>query len=76
MKTQVVAVDPATGTMKYVSLSGDVLRMGRDGVQVPAFQPQRLTFDSPYIYAEHATSACSFAVELSFPGFKNQTLRF
>jgi hypothetical protein len=76
MRTQIVAVDPVTGTMKYVSLSGDVLRLGRYGVQVPAFQPQRLTFDSPYMHAEHVTSAGPFAVQLRFPGFQNQTLQF
>jgi hypothetical protein len=76
MRTQVVVVDPVTGTMKYVTLSGDVLRMGRHGVQVPAFQPQKLTFDSPYMYAEHVTRAEPFTVQLRFPGFQNRTLRF
>ena len=78
MRDQVIAVDPVSGTMAYVALSGDTLRMGEYGVQVPAFHPRTLTFDSPYIQAKHIAESSKepFTVQLRFPGFANQTLRF
>ena len=77
MRSQVIAVDAGTG-MEYIALSGDALRMGQHGAQVPAFAPLSLTYDSPYIQAEHrgVTGAEPFTVQLRFPGFANQTLRF
>lgn len=78
MRRQVVTVDPETGAMTYVALSGDTLRMGQYGAVVPAFAPLRLTFDSPFVRAEHrgTASAEPFVVQLRFPGFANQTLHF
>jgi hypothetical protein len=78
MRRQVVAVDPVTGAMEYVALSGDTLRLGEHGVLVPAFRPKSLTFDSPFIRAKHIaeSSAEPFTVQLRFPGFENQTLLF
>ena len=78
MRSQVIAVDPVTGTMTYVALSGDSLRMGQHGVQVPAFHSKGLAFDRPFIQAKHVAerSAEPFTVQLRFPGFANQALRF
>jgi hypothetical protein len=82
MQAQVITVDPATGTMEYAALSGDTLRLGRHGVQVPAFVPLSLSYDSPYLRAEHApavsrqSAAAPFTVQLRFPGFANSSLHF
>ena len=83
MRGQVITVDPTTGTMEYIALSGDTLRLGKGGVQVPTFAPLRLSYDSPYLQATHvptaqgqSAAAATFDVRLSFPGFANSTLSF
>jgi hypothetical protein len=82
MQAQVINVDPVTGTMEYTTLSGDLLHLGKHGVQVPAFAPLSLSYDSPYLHAEHAPTlsgqraAAPFTVQLRFPGFANSSLHF
>ena len=60
---------------------GDSIKAGAEdlsrGVQgKETGRAQSLTFDSPYIQAKHMTNAGPFTVQLRFPGFANQTLRF
>ena len=68
-----ITTDPEDGSLRYTALSGEVLRMGVGGVSLPAYEPAKDSYSSPFLNAPHAQK---MTVTLSCPGFANETLSF